>query len=359
MAEALAGFHFPDDLWSRIIYDMVLATRAGETPVERMVAALVPLYFGRVGSFVIENRRQTTEESEERVERQAREFELLKPYLTDRWRERFGAGPDAPTAARTATTSRRKAAPRAAARGRREHDHAGSRMTPLPLPTRVLIPVANPLTAEELVRIGAALLEPRVGELTALGIVEVPEGMPLSEGATRARHARRLLQRVLDYAPEGAPIHPIVRIGRHAAEGVVEAAAEQEADLIIFGWGGKSGPGRDGQSVPIFSPTIDEVVRDAPCDIAVVKQRGARDIRRILVPVRGGPHAELALRFADAIAQRHGATVIALHLVPPSIDPGRPRAGRARAERLRPAARPRLRRADAARGPERPPGDPA
>lgn len=198
-----------------------------------------------------------------------------------------------------------------------------------PLPARILIPVANPLTAEELVRIGSALLEPRVGELTALGIVEVPEGMALSEGATRARHARRLLQRVLDYAPEGTAIHPIVRIGRHAAEGIVEAAAEQEADLIIFGWGGKSGPSRDGQSVPVFSPTIDEVVRDAPCDIAVVKQRGARDIKRVLVPVRGGPHAELALRFADAIAKRHEATVVALHLVPPNIT----QAVRAQAER--------------------------
>src|SRR5213596_2559209 len=109
-----------------------------------------------------------------------------------------------------------------------------------PLPARILIPVANPATAEELVRLGASLLDRRAGELTALGIVEVPEGMPLSEGATRARHARRLLQRVLDFAPEGTTIHPIVRIGRHAAEGIVEAAAEQEADLIIFGWGGKS-----------------------------------------------------------------------------------------------------------------------
>ena len=70
--------------------------------------------------------------------------------------------------------------------------------------------------------------------------------MPLSEGATRARHARRLLQRVLDFAPDGTAIHPIVRIGRHAAEGIVEASAEQEADLIIFGWGGKSPAGRDG-----------------------------------------------------------------------------------------------------------------
>ncbi|MDQ3128507.1 MAG: glucosyl-3-phosphoglycerate synthase [Chloroflexota bacterium] len=186
-----------------------------------------------------------------------------------------------------------------------------------PLPARILIPVANPATAEELIRLGAALLDPRAGELTALGIVEVPEGMPLSEGATRARHARRLLQRVLDFAPPGTTIHPIVRIGRHAAEGIIEASAEQEADLIIFGWGGKAPAGREGGSV--ISPTIDEVVRDAPADIAVVKQRGSKLIRRIIVPVRGGPHAELAVRYADAIARRTDATVTVLHFVPPGI----------------------------------------
>ena len=191
-------------------------------------------------------------------------------------------------------------------------------MTTEPLPIRILIPVANPATAEELISLGSDLLEPRSGELTALGIVEVPEGMALSEGATRARHARRLLQRVLDFAPDGTPIHPIVRIGRHAAEGIVEAAAELDADLIVFGWGGKTPNGRDGLAVP-FSSTIDEVVRDSPCDIAVVKQRGARDIKRIVVPIRGGPHAELAIRFANAIAERRGAQLTALHIVPPGI----------------------------------------
>jgi glucosyl-3-phosphoglycerate synthase len=204
-----------------------------------------------------------------------------------------------------------------------------------PLPARILIPVANPSTAEELIRLGAAMLDPRAGELSALGIVEVPEGMPLSEGATRARHARRLLQKVLDYAPNGTTIHPIVRIGRHAAEGIIEASAEQESDLIIFGWGGKSpgkspggSNGRNGGPT-VFSPTIDEVARESPCDIAVVKQRGSREIKRVLVPVRGGPHAELAIRYADAIATYHGATVVVLHLVPPGIT----MAVRAQAER--------------------------
>jgi hypothetical protein len=91
MAEALGAFHFPDDLWARLIYDLVLSTRRGEVDTGQMVAALVPIYFGRVGSFVIETRHQTTTDAEERVERQAREFELLKPYLVERWQAGAGA----------------------------------------------------------------------------------------------------------------------------------------------------------------------------------------------------------------------------------------------------------------------------
>ncbi|MFN8521426.1 MAG: universal stress protein, partial [Chloroflexota bacterium] len=172
------------------------------------------------------------------------------------------------------------------------------------LPQRIVIPLANPRTAADLVRIGAALVGPG-GTLTALSIVEVPEGMPLSEGATRARQARRLLQRVLEFTPDGIDLRTVVRIGRRAAEGIVEMAAEDEADLVIFGWGGRPA-GRQDQG-EVFSPTIDEVLRDAPCDIAVVKQRGVSDVRRILVPVRGGPHAELALRFAAALGRSFGA----------------------------------------------------
>jgi hypothetical protein len=85
LADALAAFHFPDDLWARLIYDLVVRAREDEAAVEQSVAALVPVYFGRVGSFVIENRHVTTDQAEERVERQAREFELLKPYLLERW----------------------------------------------------------------------------------------------------------------------------------------------------------------------------------------------------------------------------------------------------------------------------------
>jgi hypothetical protein len=85
MADALSTFHFPDDIWARAIYDLVIKARDSPDDVDRLVAALVPVYFGRVGSFIVENRRHSTDQAEERVERQARAFELLKPYLVERW----------------------------------------------------------------------------------------------------------------------------------------------------------------------------------------------------------------------------------------------------------------------------------
>ena len=72
-----------------------------------------------------------------------------------------------------------------------------------PLPSRVVIPFANPLTAEELIRIGASLMEERTGELTALGIVEVPEGMPLSEGGRAPARLAGCSRRSWTMSPRG------------------------------------------------------------------------------------------------------------------------------------------------------------
>jgi glucosylglycerate synthase len=85
MAAAATGFTFPDDVWVRVIYDLVIAARDEPERLDAFVAALVPVYFGRVASFVIENRDLPTDRAEDQVERQAREFERLKPYLVERW----------------------------------------------------------------------------------------------------------------------------------------------------------------------------------------------------------------------------------------------------------------------------------
>jgi glucosyl-3-phosphoglycerate synthase len=191
------------------------------------------------------------------------------------------------------------------------------------LPASIVIPMANPQTAQDLVHIGASLLR-EGGTITALSVVEVPEGEPLSEGATRARQARRLLQRVLEFAPEGVELRTVVRIGRRADEGIVELAAEEEADLVLFGWGGRDMRHRsiaDREDFqPVFSPTIDDVIRQRPCDIAVVKQHGVDAVERIVAPVRGGPHAELALRYAAALSRAFDAELTVPHVIAPGLD---------------------------------------
>ena len=74
-----------DTAWTRIVYDFLLASKARPDETQRYVGALVPLYFGRVASFIEEARELSTEEAERLVDRQASIFEQLKPELVSRW----------------------------------------------------------------------------------------------------------------------------------------------------------------------------------------------------------------------------------------------------------------------------------
>lgn len=94
MAGAAAAFMFPDDLWARIVFDLIIAARREPEKLDARVAALVPVYFGRVASLVVENRDLSTDRAEDHVERQAREFERLKPYLVAHWDKMAGDAPE-------------------------------------------------------------------------------------------------------------------------------------------------------------------------------------------------------------------------------------------------------------------------
>jgi glucosylglycerate synthase len=81
-----ADFRVADDLWARLIYDFAVAHHSRSAPLPQLIAALVPLYFGRVASHVLETAELTTDEAEAMVMRQAKAFEAEKPYLVERWR---------------------------------------------------------------------------------------------------------------------------------------------------------------------------------------------------------------------------------------------------------------------------------
>jgi hypothetical protein len=82
-----ASFHFPGELRIRCLYDALVAYHAPGADRENVLAALTPLYFGRVAGFIGETLEMSTDQAERVIEAQAREFEELKPYLIGRWRE--------------------------------------------------------------------------------------------------------------------------------------------------------------------------------------------------------------------------------------------------------------------------------
>ena len=51
-----------------------------------MIDSIIPLYFGRVFSFVKRTKRMSTRQAEDAIEEDCMTFEMTKPYLIRRWK---------------------------------------------------------------------------------------------------------------------------------------------------------------------------------------------------------------------------------------------------------------------------------
>jgi glucosylglycerate synthase len=90
--EALASltvdrFHFPPNLWARLLYDYAVVYNKGERDPNRIADSLFPLYQGRLASFWQEVAGLTGVGREGTVAAQAVEFEHARGYLEQRWEE--------------------------------------------------------------------------------------------------------------------------------------------------------------------------------------------------------------------------------------------------------------------------------
>jgi nucleotide-binding universal stress UspA family protein len=181
----------------------------------------------------------------------------------------------------------------------------------------ILVPVANPLTAESLVRMAVILGRAREeSTLAALSVVKIPGATPLElaqdflDGQENGRKA--LLRRVADYAHEqGVPVRILLRAARGISSGILGVAEGRGGvGLILMGWRGQLSTQR------VTGSVVKDVVRGAQCDVAVLRDRGVGDIKHVLVPVGGGPHARLALRLAWDIVRAEEGSLTALRILP-------------------------------------------
>jgi nucleotide-binding universal stress UspA family protein len=176
----------------------------------------------------------------------------------------------------------------------------------------ILVGLSNPRTAAHLVQIGVELAKTEDARLLVVSIVIVPPGESLSTAAREARAQRRLLRKASSVAAgSGIPADTLVRAGHTVDEALVDVAAEVDANLLIVGWAPLSRFGPPSQSA------MWRLSQEPPCDVLSVKPFDlATWPRRILVPVRGGQHAEMAARVAVGLARLWGAEVTILRVIP-------------------------------------------
>ena len=81
---AAENFRMPDALWTRIVYDFILAYRLRTINRGHLLGALTPLYLAWVASHLILVNSGTAPEAH--IQQLAAAFENDKPYLVSRWR---------------------------------------------------------------------------------------------------------------------------------------------------------------------------------------------------------------------------------------------------------------------------------
>ncbi|SEW01404.1 cation:proton antiporter domain-containing protein [Natrinema salifodinae] len=140
----------------------------------------------------------------------------------------------------------------------------------------------------------------------------------------RADRCRELMERRLDLPR--SQTRSIVRAERTSAKDTVIREAGEGYDMLVLG-ASERGTRAD---APLFSATIDEIIRDAPCPVLVAStnrdEAGARSgddrsVRRILLPTVGAEYNHHAAEVAYTIARDQDAVVDVVHVVaPPQVD---------------------------------------
>jgi nucleotide-binding universal stress UspA family protein len=132
---------------------------------------------------------------------------------------------------------------------------------------RVLVPMKLGPIGEEMVATAVALAKERGASVDAVFVIKVPLesalDAPLHDLDEQA--AASLAEAVLLGDENGVRVEPVSVRGRSIGGAIVEQATERHADLIVLG----SSPRWRRQSA-FFSPTVDYVLRNAPCEVLVV-----------------------------------------------------------------------------------------
>jgi nucleotide-binding universal stress UspA family protein len=132
---------------------------------------------------------------------------------------------------------------------------------------RILVPMKLGLIGEEVFGVALRLAEERKCSVLALHVIRVPLDLPLDAELIDAEEQAEasLAEARLIAAEQGIPIEVRILRSRAIGETVVKEATEHDVDLIVMG----SSP-RWRRQARFFSPTVEFVLRKAPCEVMVI-----------------------------------------------------------------------------------------
>jgi APA family basic amino acid/polyamine antiporter len=133
--------------------------------------------------------------------------------------------------------------------------------------SRILVPMKLGLIGEEMVATAVKLAQERGAEVEALHVIRVPLDTAIDAelDLEEERAAASLAEAQLLGADHGVQVHGETVRARSIGEAIVDEAGRSGADLIVLG----SAPRWRRQS-RFFSPTVEYVLRKAPCEVLVV-----------------------------------------------------------------------------------------
>ena len=164
---------------------------------------------------------------------------------------------------------------------------------------RALVPVVHGFGGLRAIEAAQAVAT----EVVLVGVVRLAPDQPLSAGAALARQVRARLKELGESDLLRARGRVIV--GHAPWEELRRVVESEDPDLMVLDLEGQ---------LEALGITAADILGSAPCDVAVVRGDIARNPAHVLVPARGGPHAELALRIGLDLRPRH---LTAVHLRAP------------------------------------------
>ena len=178
---------------------------------------------------------------------------------------------------------------------------------------RVMVPLSNPRTEQDLIELASLLAKANDGTVVATHIIQVPDQTPLSADSARLNRidaeSEKLLRAARDDAETfGADVETKTIVSHRSFEEVFDAARTDKADLVVMGWGGNT-PMTAGR---VESP-LDELTSNLPCDFLVMNDRGF-DPSDVLVPTAGGYSSDLSAEVASVMLEQ-GSDVSLLYAV--------------------------------------------